>query len=204
MNEPHDELMVLLTGQGSPAETKAAVAHVRSCATCQAEAPRLGIAIDALLGGTMGHLADEPPKGALGRMLARARGGRLSYFVSDVAELFDLSLEEAGKLLSRAEGTDGWEEGPGPGVKLLPVTAGPRVGDALTALVKLDAGATFPHHPHLGVERVMVLEGGYRDSQGVEVWRGEVQDMAAATEHSFTSFEGVGCICASRIDLTTA
>ena len=152
----------------------------------------------------MGHIADEPPKGALGRMLARARGGRLSYFVSEVAELFDLSLEDAGKLLARAEGSEGWEDGPGPGVKLMPVDAGPRVGEAMTALVKLEGGADFPHHPHLGPERVRVLEGGYRDSQGVEVWRGEVQDMAAATEHSFTSFDGVGCICASRIALTTA
>jgi putative transcriptional regulator len=44
---------------------------------------------------------------------------------------------------------------------------------------------------------VLVLEGGYRDSTGVEVWRGEVQDMAGGTEHDFVAFEGIGCVCAS-------
>jgi hypothetical protein len=29
------------------------------------------------------------------------------------------------------------------------------------------------------------------------VWRGEVQDMAAGTEHDFVAFEGIGCVCAS-------
>ena len=130
-------------------------------------------------------------------MLARARGGRLSYLVSQVAALFDLSLQAAGELLARAERDESWEEGPAPGVMLMPVNAGPQVPEALTALVRLSSGATFPRHPHFGAERVLVLEGGYRDSSGVEVWRGEIQEMAPGTEHDFVAFDGIGCVCAS-------
>ena len=141
--------------------------------------------------------AEAPPKGGLEKLLTRARDGRLSYFVSQVATLFDLTTEAARELLARAERNEGWEEGPGPGVLVMPVNPGPSVPEALTALVKLGPGGKFPHHPHFGPERVMVLEGGYRDSTGVEVWRGEVQDMAPGTEHDFVALDGIGCVCAS-------
>ena len=114
-----------------------------------------------------------------------------------MSALFDISTEEASELLARAERNEGWEEGPAPGVLVMPVNPGPKVPEALTALVKVSPGATFPLHPHFGPERVMVLEGGYRDSTGAEVWRGEVQDMAPGTEHDFVALDGIGCVCAS-------
>lgn len=197
MSEPHDELMLLMTASGTQAESALAVEHVRSCAVCQAAAPKLGVAIDALEGGTVGRVPEEPPAGGVERVLARARSGRLSYFVAQVAALFDISTEEAALLLARAERNEGWEEGPSEGVQIMTVNAGPKVPEAMTALVKLAGGATFPLHPHFGPERVMVLEGGYRDSTGVEVWRGEVQDMSPGTEHDFVAFDGIGCVCAS-------
>lgn len=195
MSEPHDELVTVWTAAGT--EVEQALEHVRTCAACQAAAPKLGAAIDALEGGTVGRVAENPPRGGVEKVLARARGGRLSYFVTQVAALFGLPAETARALLARAERDEGWEEGPGPGVLVMPVNAGPRVTDALTALVKLSPGGKFPLHPHAGPERVLVLEGGYRDSTGVEVWRGEVQDMAAGTEHDFVAFDGIGCVCAA-------
>jgi putative transcriptional regulator len=197
VKEPHDELLVLWTGTGSEAERLAAVEHVRGCAECTAASPRFGNAVDALEGGTVGRVAEEAPAGGLQKVLARARGGRLSYFTQAVAALFDLSTEDASELLARAARNEGWEEGPGPGVQVMTVNCGPKVPEALTALVKLAPGATFPMHPHFGHERVLVLEGGYRDSTGVEVWRGESQDMAPDTEHDFVAFDGIGCVCAS-------
>lgn len=197
MTEPHDELMVLLTASGSEGETRAALEHVRGCSVCQAAAPKLGVAIDALEGAHVGRVAEAPPRGGVERLLSRARQGRLSFFVSQVATLFDLSTEAATELLRRAEKNEGWEEGPAPGVRIMTVNAGPKLPEAMTALVKLSAGAKFPLHPHFGPERVMVLEGGYRDSTGVEVWRGEVHEMAPGTEHDFVAFDGIGCVCAS-------
>lgn len=196
MSEPHDELVTLWTS-GSEVDRTAALAHVRGCAACQAAAPKLGVAIDALEGGTVGRVPEAAPSGGVERVLARARSGRLAYFTAQVAALFDLSTEDAATLLARAERNEDWEEGPAPGVLLMTVNAGPKVPEALTALVKLSSGATFPLHPHFGPERVLVLEGGYRDSTGVEVWRGEVQDMAPGTEHDFVAFDGIGCVCAS-------
>lgn len=197
MNEAHDELVTLWTASGTEAEQSAALSHVRGCAVCQAAGAKLGVAIDALQGGTLARVPEAWPPGGLEKVLARARGGRLTYFTAQVAALFDLSTEAAAALLARAERDEGWEEGPAPGVLLMTVNAGPKVPEALTALVKLSAGATFPLHPHFGPERVIVLEGGYRDSSGLEVWRGEVQDMAPGTDHDFVAFDGIGCVCAS-------
>ncbi len=197
MSEPHDELVMLWTAGGSEAERQAALEHVRRCAACAGAAPKLGEAIDALEGGTVGRIAEAAPSGAVERLLARARSGRLDYFTAQVAALFDLSTEAAAALLLRAERDEGWEAGPAEGVLLIPVNPGPKVAEALTALVKLAPGATFPLHPHFGPERVLVLEGGYRDTGGVEVWRGEVQDMAPDSEHGFVAFGGIGCVCAS-------
>jgi putative transcriptional regulator len=196
VSESHDELVTLWTSGEGP-ERRAALEHVRGCEPCCQASSKLGIAIDALEGGTVGRADAPAPPGGVQRLLSRARTGRVSYFVSEVARLFDLTEEDAGELLSRASRGEGWEDGPGPGVKIYPVVAGPRVPEALTALVKLEPGATFPHHPHAGPEEVLVLEGGYRDSSGLEVWRGETQKMPPRTEHSFVAFDGVGCICAS-------
>lgn len=197
MTEPHDELLLLMTSAGTEEESAAALEHARTCAQCRAGAPQLGVAIDALEGATVGRVAEEPPIGGVERVLARARSGRLTYFVTQVAALFDITTQEAATLLSRAERNEGWEEGPAPGVSIMPVNAGSKVPEAMTALVKLTGGARFPMHPHFGPERVMVLEGGYHDSTGHEVWRGEVQEMSAGTEHDFVAFDGFGCVCAS-------
>ncbi len=197
MSEPHDELMLLSTASGAEPELGAALEHVRGCADCLAAAPKLGVAIDALEAATVGRVPQTPPPGGLEKVLARAQAGRLAYFVNQVAALFDLTTAAAAALLARAERNEGWEQGPAPGVMMMPINAGPRVPEALTALVKLTGGATFPAHPHFGAERVLVLEGGYRDSTGVEVWRGEYQDMPPGTEHDFVAFDGIGCVCAS-------
>lgn len=192
--EAHEQLLELMTGEASGAELQAAIEHVRNCPECRAAQDKLGKAVDML------HDVSPVavPVGAAERLLSRARaGGRLQFFTDQIAQLFDLSTEDAADLLRRAHGTEGWEEGPGPGVKILPVNAGPRVSENITALVRVEPGATFPFHPHLGPETVMVLEGGFRDSQGVEVWRGEVQRMPGGTEHDFVAFEGVGCLCAA-------
>lgn len=195
MSEPHDELVTLWTSGDEP-ERRAALEHVRGCEDCRAGSSKLGIAIDALLAGGTVETSSRGGEG-VAKLLQRARSGRVSYFVSEVARLFDLTDEAATALLERTKDEAAWEDGPAVGVKLIGVVAGQRVPQAITALVKLDPGAQFPQHPHFGPEEVLVLEGGYRDSSGLEVWRGEVQKMGPGTEHHFVAFDGVGCICAS-------
>jgi anti-sigma factor ChrR (cupin superfamily) len=68
----------------------------------------------------------------------------------------------------------------------------------MTVLLRLVPGAQFPLHAHADRERVLLLEGGYRDDQsGAEFWRGELDVREAGTSHSFTALEGVPCLCAS-------
>lgn len=196
MSEPHDAALVVMSSAGTEAERQAAVKHVLTCPDCQAALAQLGRAVDALETATVGRDADALPAGSTARLLQRV-GGRLPFFADVVAELFDLPLPDATALLERAERGEGWEAGPAPGVELLVVNAGPKVPEAMTALVRLAPGAEFPEHPHFGDETVVVLEGGYRDTLGTEVWRGETHRMKPDTAHAFTAFDGVGCICAS-------
>ncbi len=192
-NDAHDQLLELMSGEATGAALHEAIEHVRTCADCRAAQEKLGRALDML----HAQPASSVPTGAGERLLARARQGRLAYFTDQVAQLFDLSTTDAAELLRRAQANEGWEAGPDVGVEIMPVNAGPKVSECITALVRVAPGATFPWHPHLGPETVMVLEGGFRDSQGVEVWRGEVQQMPGDTEHDFVAFEGVGCVCAA-------
>ena len=39
-------------------------------------------------------------------------------------------------------------------------------GGAATVLVRMEPGSSYPEHEHLGVEEVLILAGGYRDSDG--------------------------------------
>ncbi len=52
------------------------------------------------------------------------------------------------------------------------------------ALVRFEAGTSFPNHRHEGVETVLVLEGGYTDSEGRRFVAGDLTQMQPNTEHS--------------------
>jgi putative transcriptional regulator len=68
------------------------------------------------------------------------------------------------------------------------LTGGARVAGADNGLVRLAAGARFPRHTHLGSERVLVLEGGYRDEpSGHLYWPGDLQEMPAGSAHSYVA-----------------
>lgn len=201
MAEPHDALVTLWTS-GDETERREALAHVRACAACREAAPKVGVALDALEGGTVGRTEAPPPGDGLARLMRRAREGRLTYFEREVAAMFDLDVSEASALLARLERGE-FDAELAPGVQVLAFAPGPRLAGAMTGLVKVAPGAVFPEHPHEGDERVLVLEGGYRDSQGVEVWRGEEQAMRKGTAHFFTAFD-VGCVCASLVKVDGA
>lgn len=138
-----------------------------------------------------------PPAGALAGLLQKVRAeDRIVWLAPRLAELYDLSLEAALALIAKLPDSSAWMDGPAPGVKLMPVNAGPKAGEALAALVRLEPGMVFPEHPHLGPEKVLVLEGGYLDSGGAEYWRGELHASDTGTSHSFRAIGGIACICA--------
>jgi anti-sigma factor ChrR (cupin superfamily) len=74
------------------------------------------------------------------------------------------------------------------GVSLLHVSGGPRVAGADNGLVRLAPCTTFPLHRHLGLERVLVLSGGYRDDQSGRPYRaGDWHEMTVGSSHSYTT-----------------
>lgn len=140
----------------------------------------------------------KPPSAALPGLLQQIRAtDRMTHFVPQLAALYDLSIEGAQALVAQIRSGAGWVDGPAAGVKLMPVLAGPKAGEAMAAVVMLDADTEFPSHPHLGPEKVLVLEGAYRDSGGAEYWRGELHESVTGSQHSFRAIGGIPCICAA-------
>lgn len=137
-------------------------------------------------------LAPVPlPEGGLARLLeATHTVGRFDAMLERLAGLLDLGLERVRELVRSMDEPASWEGGPVPGTWLIHLQGGPRLGAELVGFVKVEAGLHFPHHKHLGDEVVVVLQGGLRDSRGVELRAGEVCEMDDGTEHDFVAMEG--------------
>lgn len=126
-----------------------------------------------------------PSPAARNRLLAALRTThRFDDLEADVARLLDLPAERAAELLLAVDEPTSWESGPAPGCELLHVQGGPKVTDAITGFVRVEAGSHFPHHEHIGDEVVLVLQGAFRSSGGAVVRAGEVSTMPAGSAHS--------------------
>ncbi|MDP3499142.1 MAG: cupin domain-containing protein [Myxococcales bacterium] len=120
-------------------------------------------------------------------------GRRFEHLVPRLAELFDLSETNARALADTIDDDDVWEDGPADGIEVMRVEAGPRCAGSTSSLVRLQPGATM-RAPSDG--RVLLLEGSYRDDQGVEFWRGRVDERPAGSTHTLTALAGPACLCA--------
>lgn len=123
---------------------------------------------------------------------------RYAPFFSRAAQLFDLPEEALIAQLSRLRDPNIWTFAGLPGVAQVHVEAGPALRDAETLLVRFNPGVRFPLHRHTGIERVLVLEGSYEDSNGVLHRAGELREWPSDTEHSFRVGDDV-CIFASVV-----
>ena len=65
-------------------------------------------------------------------------------------------------------------------------------GDA-TVLIRMEPGCAYPAHRHVGLEEVLILQGGYRDSRG-ERRAGDYILNDAASAHAPIALEGEDCI----------
>jgi len=71
-----------------------------------------------------------------------------------------------------------------PGVETLWVDGGPAAQGCIRGFVRLRAGTRYPHHRHLGEERVIVLRGGLTLDDGRALGPGDVALAGAGTSHS--------------------
>ena len=132
--------------------------------------------------------SSPPPQLLKERLLATIARPRLRFapLFGALSELFDLGDSALADLFERAADARAWTVSQVPATELLHLQGGPRVAAADNGLVRIQAGARFPLHRHLGPERVLVLEGRYRDEQSGRVYQpGDWHEMAAGTSHAY-------------------
>ena len=134
--------------------------------------------------------AQAPPQLLRERLLSTVARPRLRYapLFGKLTELFDLDDTDLAALFERAATADAWTDSQIPGTRLMHLQGGPRVAAADNGLVRLAAGTRFPTHRHLGIERVLVLDGGYRDEQDGGLYLpGDWHEMQPGTSHAYTA-----------------
>jgi quercetin dioxygenase-like cupin family protein len=124
---------------------------------------------------------------------------RYAPFYDRLAELFDLSEAALIAQLTRLADPHVWRFTGLPGVRDVAVQGGPRVAGAETVLARIAPGTRFPRHRHGGLERVLVLEGSYTDSEGIVHRAGEYREWPAGSKHSFRVSKSEVCIFASAV-----
>lgn len=181
---------------------EAAERHLAGCARCRAEAARLKPVRDGLT-ALVSPVA--PPPEVLQRVVAQMEGpGRLTRFADRVAAFFDLTRERALALLESLGDASLWMPGPVEGSELMPVEAGPAREGTLAGILRLHPGVRYPRHTHHGREWNLVLEGGFREDGGHEVWPGEELMKPEDSSHGFTALDGPACLCASLLEGVTS
>jgi putative transcriptional regulator len=153
----------------------------------------------ALLFG-LAAAASEPaaPDAALRArtMESASRGGKYGKFADRLARLFGVPVAHAVELLQRIEDPGVFLPFMVPGVAMFPVTPGSNYEGAVGAIGLLTPGTVFPHHAHVGDEVTLVLDGGFRDEDGREIWRGEELYKPAGSDHEFVVIGERPCVAA--------
>ncbi len=145
------------------------------------------VALAETLGDSLG--AETPAPSLRSRLLAAATTGPMRHapFFDELARLFDLGVDAVVRILERAGSESEWEPGPHPLIRLFHLEPGPSLATADAGFVRMPASFEWPRHRHTGgKERVLILEGAYRDSSGRVYRAGDIHEMGPDTEHSFT------------------
>jgi putative transcriptional regulator len=118
---------------------------------------------------------------------------RLERFVGRVATFLDIDEGAARALLAGVDTAEDWLTAEG--ISVRPAPTGPRAKEALATLCRIQPGAGLDDHEHEAPEDSLVLEGGFRDSEGHELWPGDALTMPAGSHHALTALPGVPCLC---------
>lgn len=120
-------------------------------------------------------------------------------FARRVASLCDVSHGAARALLATLDDESRWQEGPADGVRLFHIDAGPRLIGAIAGFVRIDPGAAFPAHTHLGPEEVLVLRGSFVNEDGGVVAVGAEAPRPAGSRHEVRAGPE-GCLYLGIVD----
>ncbi len=173
--------------------------HLSACPTCAAEGAGFAEALGAL---PFSLASVAPAEASYGRLLLAFQKEQREAGLTDpglparLAQLFDISMERAREALARAADPAAWGV---PGMAFLPLQGGPAVAGAYTGLVRLSPGLRFPRHRHVGQERTLLLQGSYRDQDGLVLHPGDGRVLPAGSEHDFRVLPGDECIFATVV-----
>lgn len=151
-------------------------------------ASELAATRDALTALSLALPPRRPPPALRDRLLASARGpARFAPFIDRVARFIDVASDKARELLASLEFPATWLPSPGPNIHLVHLVGGPACAAADVGFVRVAAGTTFPMHRHLGDEHVLVLQGGYLDTDGSRFRAGDTAFKPEGSSHEFTA-----------------
>jgi hypothetical protein len=166
------------------------------------------IASDASLAGELSMFQEAaeqmvapvaPAPAVKQRLLASIGKGRFESFADRMRNLFDVSVDKAREFLGLIERPASWEGQPVPGIFLVHFDGGPAYAAADCGFVRLEPGAIFPPHKHLGDEATLVLSGTVRDAtSGRLLGPGDELFQAQGTEHYLVNEGSEPCIFAAR------
>lgn len=125
----------------------------------------------------------EAPTSLRERLMGVA-GGRSRFlpFLDRMMSLFDLPEGDAQGHLDSVDDHEAWEDML-PGVRFRDFDGGPAIGDAHGGLVRLQPGEVFPHHTHVGEERVLVIQGQVVDDAGRHYRAGDLLVSPDGSSH---------------------
>jgi putative transcriptional regulator len=162
----HEALPEYVMGTLPPAEMAAIEREIAASPTLRQEVDRL---TESLAQAALAQMhALPPPPSVRDRLLASVgRGNRLAPLVARLSAVADLPAGAVRALLDKAEDAATWIGGFAPGLLYFNFIPGPRHAGADAGFVRLEPGAKFPAHRHLGHEITFVLEGQMRDGDQV-------------------------------------
>jgi hypothetical protein len=117
---------------------------------------------------------------------ALARPNRWERFATQVARMFDVTVDKARMFLSWIDDPSRWEKwGPDGDIDVVHLPGGPRWAAADCGFGRMPPGHHFPWHSHRGEEMTLVLQGRIHDSTGVDLAPGDEMVLPAGAEHDF-------------------
>jgi hypothetical protein len=132
------------------------------------------------------------------RLMASVGGGAFEKFAARMASLFDVTVDKAREFLGLIDRPASWHPEAG-GISLVHFDGGPAYAAADCGFVRLEPGAVFPPHKHLGEEASVVLQGQVRDAaSGRLLGPGDELVQAFGSEHHLTCESSEPCIFAAR------
>lgn len=128
--------------------------------------------------------AAAPAHGLRARLFGHITGReRFSPFLDRLITLFDLPEADTRREIEAINDPDAEWEPMLDGCRFRDFDGGPALGDAHAGLIRLEPGAVFPNHRHVGEERMLLLQGRVRDTEGNEYRAGDWIVSADGSAH---------------------